>query len=266
MKTIKDLVEEITCHRLYDHPMWTHWSEARQPADVTGAMFHQIQKFCASTRPGLEFPSSLREFKMSHQAELIEEIVASEAGHGADLATMAGNIVNRSTEGQEVFSDVHDQESVESGLKHYSDDLLGSLPGYRKDDGLTVQARNAIAVFDRRGATDRETTLRNLGTALALEINSNQSIIPGEKLALVDSGHYGVNMEDTEMHYLLDHWGELGAEQQHEANVVAAVDEVLDEETLPHIERGMNDFLESLSALWDLLDSALLGSGESSSA
>jgi hypothetical protein len=261
MNNSTDLIYEITRHRLYDHPMWRNWSKEKLTPEVTGAMFHQIQKFCASTRPGLNFPSALRAYGMETQAGLLEEIAASEQGHGADLATMAGGIVNRCATSQ-VFSDVHDTEMVEQGLKRYSDALLGNLPHYRESDGLTLQARNAIAVFERRAATDRETTLRNLGTSLALEINSNQSIIPGEKAALIDSGHYGVSLEDAEMYYIRDHWGCTGAEQQHEANVIAAVESVLDTETLPFIEEGMNDFLESLSALWDLLDAALLASGE----
>ncbi|MFY9806023.1 MAG: hypothetical protein WCC47_09140 [Pseudonocardiaceae bacterium] len=190
----------------------------------------------------------------------MEEIVDSEVGHGTELAAMAGHIVNRSGEAV-VFKDVFDKEGVEAGLKSSSDRLLAGLPGYDLVTGHTAQAEAAIAVFRRRGVSDPQSTVRNLGTALALEIISNQSLIPGEKRALVDTGSYGVALEDPEMHYLAEHWGECGAEQVHEQNVIKAVDSILDTATTPQIEAGVQDFLNSLTSLWDLLDSALLASG-----
>jgi hypothetical protein len=123
------------------------------------------------------------------------------------------------------------------------------------------QTRRAIEVFERRKRTDRDTTIRNLGTALALEMISNGQLIPGEKHCLIDSGLYGAHMTDPEMHYLLEHYGEIGAEQQHEKNAVTAVAAVLDDETEPLIMEGVNDFLDALVSLWDLLDAALLASG-----
>jgi len=261
MTTVENLVDQVKSHRLYDHPMYDHWAQAVPPPDVTGAVFHQIQKFCASTRPGLAFPEGLRSLGWLEQSRLIEEIVVSESGHGSDLATMAGYIVNRSAPGT-VFADVEHQGTVEAGIKEFSDHLLGTLPGYVRPTGLTAQASAAIGVFLRRGDPDPETTVKNLGTALALEIISNRSLIPGEKHALVDSGNYGVTLEDPEMHYLADHWGEAGAEQQHEQNVLEAVGSVLDPSTSPLIEQGVADFLETLSALWDVIDAALLRSGQ----
>src|SRR4051812_6348793 len=135
------------------------------------------------------------------------------------------------------------------------------LPGYAPVTGLMRQTRKAIQVFDRRKRADRESTVRNLGSALALEMISNGQLIPGEKHALVDSGLYGATLDDPEMHYLLEHYGEIGAEQQHEKNAVTAVAAVLNDETRPLIMEGVDDFLDSLVSLWDLLDSALLASG-----
>lgn len=260
MSTVEELVADIRRHRCYTHPVFRDWAANRPSADVVGALFHQIQKFCAATRPGGKFVEALAQFDMLRESQLLQEIVESEADHGPELATMAGFIVNRAA-GEQLYRDINNQAAVEAGLKEMSDRFLGGLPGYRHDDGLTVQARRAIAVFDRRQRTDRDTTYRNLGTALALEMISNNHLIPGEKECLVDSGTYGADIHQAEMHYLLEHWGEAGAEQQHEKNAVAAVGAVFDETTEPLIREGAMDFLDSLASLWDLLDSALLQSG-----
>ncbi|WP_233201321.1 hypothetical protein [Chromobacterium alticapitis] len=185
------------------------------------------------------------------------EIADSEQGHGPDLARMAGHIVNLGA-GSVVFDDLEGQSAVEAGLKRYSDQLLGGLPGYDRASGLTRQAREAIAIFRQRDRTDPESTLRNLGIAFALELISNRSLIPGEKRALIDSGHYGLGLDDPEMHYLFDHWGECGAEQQHEQNVRLAIAGALNVETRPLIEAGIDAFLDALAALWDVIDSRVL--------
>lgn len=258
--TTKRLVEMIRQHRVYRHPIFEHWAQQAPPADVLGAMFHQIQCFCASTRPGGAFPVGLRVAGLARQAELIEEIVTSESGHGRDLAVMAGHVINRAA-GTPVFADLQDQATVEAGLKAASDRVLGGLPGYDARSGLTVQARRAIAVFDRRRHTDRESVLRSLGTALALELISNRQLIPGEKLALVDSRQYDVSLDEPEMHYLAEHWGECGAEQQHEQNVLDAIESAVTAETERLIEQGVADFCDALARLYDVIDTSLLQSG-----
>lgn len=259
-KKIEEVVEHIRSHRCYTHPIFKDWAVINPAPEVVGALFHQIQSFCASTRPGCNFPTALESLGLQGESKLLQEIVDSEEDHGPELATMAGFIVNRAAK-REICPDLYDQDAVEGKLKEYSDQILGSLPGYDLKTGLTIQARNAIAVFDRRKLTDQESTFRNLGTALALEMISNCQLIPGEKHCFVDSSLYQATMEDPEMHYLLEHWGEIGAEQQHEKNATAAVGSVLNEQTEPLIMQGANDFLNSLAALWDLLNSALLQSG-----
>ncbi|QDU65462.1 hypothetical protein [Engelhardtia mirabilis] len=260
MRSIDDLLALVRSHRCFQHPVFEHWAQVAPQPEVIGALFHQIQKFCASTRPGGEFPAALEQLGLDSESRLMHEIVESEEDHGPELATMAGYIVNRAA-GASTCPDLSDQQAVEAVLKNYSDKLLGSLPGYDPESGLTAQARRAIEVFERRFDPSRETTFKNLGTALALEIISNRHLIPGEKHCLIDSGLYGASLEDTDMHYLLEHWGEAGAEQQHERNAVEAVASVIDEETEPLVVQGMYDFLDSLTALWDVLDSALLQSG-----
>jgi hypothetical protein len=258
--TIDDLVARIRGHRCYSHPIFEHWAEVRPESTVVGALFHQIRNFCDATRPGGKFPEALAEHKLSKESALLQEIIESEENHAPELATMAGYIVNRAA-GHTVFSDLYDQELVEQGLKEFSDKLLENLPGYDPKTGLLAQTRRARAVFDGRQQVDRESTLRNLGTALALEMISNRHLIPGEKAALVDAGHYDAALEDAEMHYLLEHWGEIGAEQQHEKNAVAAVDSVLTAQNEALVLEGVDLFLDSLVDLWDVLDAALLASG-----
>lgn len=259
--TIDDLVAQIRAHRCYSHPVFQHWAKVSPDTPTVGALFHQIRNFCDATRPGHNFPAALKQHKLSAESKLLQEIVESEENHGPELATMAGYIVNR-TAGKAVFVDLYNQQAVEAGLKGYSDRLLGTLPGYDPATGLLAQTRRARAVFDGRQQTDRDSTIRNLGVALALEMISNRQLIPGEKTCLVDAGHYGATLDDPEMHYLLEHWGEIGAEQQHEKNAIAAVGSVLNDQTQDLIRRGAMDFLDGLCALWDALDSALLTSGE----
>lgn len=259
--TIDDLVAQIRGHRCYSHPIFNHWAKVTPDTETVGALFHQIRSFCDSTRPGHNFPEALKSHQLSAESALLQEIVESEENHGPELATMAGYIVNR-VAGREVFTDLYDQHAVEAGLKQFSDRLLGTLPGYEPTTGLLAQTRRARAVFDGRQATDRDNTIRNLGIALALEMISNRQLIPGEKACLVDAGHYGASLDDPEMHYLLEHWGEIGAEQQHEKNAITAVGSVLNEHTEQLIRDGAMAFLDALCALWDTLDTALLTSGE----
>src|SRR5262245_30198477 len=159
MRTIDELVGHVRAHRCSTHPIFLHWSVVRPGPEAVGALFHQIQKFCASTRPGRNFPEALKRHGMGSGGDLLQEIVESEANHGPELATMAGYILNRAA-GRTVCADLHDQEAVEGTLRECSDRLLGALPGYDRDSGLTVQARKAIAVFARRDRTDRESTLQ----------------------------------------------------------------------------------------------------------
>lgn len=261
--TIDDLVAQIRGHRCYTHPVFHHWAKVEPEVETVGALFHQIRNFCDATRPGHNFPEALKSHQLSKESMLLQEIVESEENHGPELATMAGYIVNK-VAGREVFSNLYDQHAVEAGLKQFSDRLLSTLPGYDPTTGLLAQTRRARAVFARRHATDRDNTIRNLGTTLALEMISNRQLIPGEKACLVDAGHYGASLDDPEMHYLLEHWGEIGAEQQHEKNAIAAVGSVLNDATEPLIVEGATAFLDALATLWDAFDAGLLVSGEAS--
>jgi hypothetical protein len=258
---VEDIVSHVRGHRCYAHPIFDHWAKTNPAPEVIGALFHHIRCFCDSTRPGLNFPQGLKDRGLDKGCELLQEIVKSEEDHGPQLAAMAGHIINLAAK-RETFPNVYDQVAVESGLKACSDKILGSLPGYDHQTGLMPQTKSAIAVFHRRRRTDEESIYCNLGTTLALEIISNRHLIPQEKHCLVDSCLYGASLDQPEMHYLLEHYGETGAEAHHEQNAIDAIASVIDESHKPLVHAGADAFLNNLVSLWDLLDSALLGSGQ----
>lgn len=257
---ITELVDEIKSHRCYSHPIFEHWAQMQPPKEVIGALFHHVRSFCDATRPGWNLPEGLREVGLSEESSLLQEIVESEEDHGPELATMAGHILNR-VGGEVACADLKDQHAIESLLKRCSDQIMGALPGYDRTTGLMPQTRRARAVFDRRKLTDRASIYQNLGTTLALEIISNRHLIPGEKKCLVDAKLYGASLDEPEMHYLKEHFGESGAEALHEQNAIDAVASVLSSSNENLVRAGAREFLDSLTALWDLLDSALLGAG-----
>lgn len=259
-KNVDDVIEYVRNHRCFQHPIFENWAAVNPAPEVVSALFHQIQSFCAATRLGWNLPQALTSHGLIGQSLLLEEIIERESSCGPELAMMAGHIVNRRA-GKTVCPVLEDQEAVERQLRRDSDRILGALPGYDPGTGLMRQTRKAIEVLERRKQVDRDTTMCNLGTVLALEMISNGQLIPGAKHCLVDSGLYGVRMDDPEMHYLLEHHGEIGTEQQHEKNAVAAVAAVLGDQTEALIMEGVDDLLDSLVSLWDLLDAALLASG-----
>lgn len=258
---INNLVSEISSHRCCTHPAFQNWAKNRPSPESVGALFHQIASFCDATRPGHNLPEGLASLGLAKERQLLDAIVESETNHGPELATMAGHILNRAY-GRTVCPDLGDEQAVEAVLKRLSDQLLGALPGYDAKTGLMPQTRRARAVFELRKQTDRESVLRSLGATLALEMVSNRQLIPGEKHALVDSGLYGASLDEGPMHYLNEHFGETGAESMHEQHAIDAIASVLTSGNAALVKRGADEFLDALVALWDLLDSALLQSGE----
>jgi len=216
-KNRASLITLIEESRLFKHPFFSDWASTQCSPEVFGALFHQIQCFCASTRPGLHFPQNLRIYGYEREAALIEEIVEGEEGHGRQLATMAAYLVNRAANRQ-LFTELEDQEGIEAGLKIYSDELLGHLPAYDRHTGLTREARDIIDIFRLRAKRDYQSTIYSLGVSFALEITSNRHIIPGEYRALVESRWYNVSLEDKPMEYLRSHLGDSGAEAMHGTN------------------------------------------------
>ena len=258
--SLATVVAHIEAHRCYTHPFFDNWAGRELPPVVLGALFHQIRHFCDATRPGGNFPEGLRRLGLRDGAALIEEIVASEANHGRDLAVMAGYILNCAA-GREVCRRVDDQVAVERTLKDLSDQVFGPWPGYDPATGLLPQTRAAKAVFERRELTDEGSTYRNLGTTLALELLANRLIIPGEVRCLVGSKRYGVSLADREMHYLAEHYGEAGAEAEHEQKALAALAPVVTPAAEALVTAGADELLGALAELLDQLDRVVLQSG-----
>jgi hypothetical protein len=258
--TVENLVSYIKSHPCYTHPIFENWARVQPEKKVVGALFHQIRSFCDSTRPVHNLPEGLIRNGLGKESSLVMGIAESEENHGPELATMAGYIINKMSDTPD-FPDLYDQSTIEASLKENSDEILGNLPGYDKKTGLLVQNKIARNVFEDRKRTDKDTVLKNLGVTLALEIISNRQLIPGEKLCLVDSKIYGVSLDDEEMHYLAEHWGEAGAEAAHEDAAKGAISAVLSPENEKLVYEGARNFLDSLLSLWDVLNSTLLGSG-----
>src|SRR2546423_14609856 len=128
-RTVTEVVDYVHAHRCFNHPIFNIWASADPDPEVIGALFHQIQKFCASTRPGLGFPGALTAHGLGAQSHLIMDIVESESGHGKDLATMAGFILNRRA-GQPIWADLGDQVAGGPRLQAVSLKVLGNLTGY----------------------------------------------------------------------------------------------------------------------------------------
>lgn len=255
---LETLVDRIKTHRCYRHPIFQNWARVNPGTEAIGALFHHIRSFCDATRPGWSLPQGLKQIGLSAESHLLQEIVDSEEDHGPELAMMAGHIINRSAPGKVIFDDLTDQTHIESMLKRCSDKLLGQLPGYDFVTGLMPQTKKAINTFEARKSTSAQDVYKSLGTALALEIISNRQLIPGEKVCLIDSGLYRASLDEPPMHYLLEHYGETGAECQHEQNAIEAVGSVLNNGNAAVIAQGADDFLNNLEALWDMLDACLL--------
>lgn len=256
---VNELVSYIKNHRCFNHPIFQNWVLTNPDKEIVGALFHQIRSFCDATRIVHDLPNTLTDNGFSKESALVESIAESEEGHGPDLAMMAGYIINKMGD-EKIFFDLHDQETIEARLKTFSDALLGNLPGYDKKTGLLIQNKIAKNVFEERKKNDPESLYKNLGITIALEIISNGQLIPGEKHCLVDSNLYDITIDDKEMHYLKEHHGEGGAEAIHEQAAIEAISTVLAPKTRDLIFEGARKFLDSLCALWDTLDSTLLGS------
>lgn len=252
-----ELVRCVRNHNCYSHPLFYHWVDVRPSPQVIAAFFFQLKSFCAATRYGWSFPKALRSFDFSFESELLQGIVDSEVGHGLDLAKMVGFVINRAAKST-LFEELDNQQLVEAKLKCYSDALLGHLDEYDVDSGLAVETREAVSIFERRKLTDYNSTLISLGSALALELVSNNHIIPGIKHCLIDSNLYDVNMEAPEMFYIKEHWGELGAEHQHESMMLEAINSACSGNNFHYLMKGANDLLNSLLRFWRFLDKVLL--------
>jgi hypothetical protein len=256
-RRLNDLVDLVRSHRCYHHPMFEHWLQAKPGWEVIGAFYHHMQATCSSSRPGWAFDEGLERLGMAEQTRALRKIVASEENHGPHLATMAGFLMNREA-GWTLCADLYDQDAVEATMRACSRRFFGTLPGYDGVAGHLPQDRRVASVYARRKQTDRDSTLRNIGTLLATEMIASGHVFPGELRCLFESGFYGVKKDDPEMVYLFEHAGSEGAEAWHAEEAIEATRGVLTEETEALIREGAQEILDALTAMWDVLDAALL--------
>jgi hypothetical protein len=253
----QDLVNHIRNHRCYNHPLFHHWAAVNPSAEGVGTLFHHIQRLCACTRPALNFEHGLSQLKLDEESAILASIVKSEADHGPQLATMAAHIVNQRA-GKPLFVDLTDQDTIEAKLAEYSRRKFSALPGYHPATASLPEDRRVWEVFGRRAKDDEESTYRNIGSLLAIELLANGHIIPGEVHCLVKADLYHSDIEDRDMEYLKEHAGEAGAENWHEREAIRAVQSVLNSSNEQLVFEGVDDCLDAIAALWDALDQGLL--------
>jgi hypothetical protein len=256
-KHIDRLVNHIRAHRCYSHPIFKHWAEVRPKPEVIGAFFHHMEGLCTASRYSWDFEEGLAKLDMFEGKKILQDIVASEEDHGPHLATMAGFLMNRAA-GRTICPDLLDQQGVENKLKECSQKFFSSLPGYDQHSGRTRQDRRISKVFERRTLTDSESTYRNIGTLLAVEMIAAGHVFPGEMHCLFETGLYGVTRANPEMQYLFEHAGSEGAENWHAQTAIQAAGAALNESTETLIREGADECLDAIADLWDLLDSTLL--------
>lgn len=256
--SLATVVAHIEAHRCSLHTFFDDWAARELSPVELGALFHHLRHFCDATRPGAQFPKGLRLLGLPRAAQLMKEIETSEKGHGNDLAVMIGYIINRAA-GRPLCPAPKNRKAVEGAIKEMSDEVFGSRPNYDRATGLLPEVATAKAVFVRRKLTDADSTYRNLGTALALEMLANRLIIPGEVKCLIKSKRYGAKLKDPEMKYLREHAGAEGAEAAHEKNAKKAIAPLVADPALEVlVTAGATALLDALAAMLDALDAFLL--------
>ena len=164
----------------------------------------QTGAVCEASRPGLSLGASLRQLGFVSQADQVELIFCSEAGHEYGYDDMTKSFLVGSSEVSRSYKDF---------------------------DWLRTPAVERVrAVFARRAEVSREAVLYSLGVILVVEIFAHRRFIPAMVAA---SRQYGLVPE--EIPYLAEHAGEGGAEFQHELTIIALLGSF---EGLPEFSEG----------------------------
>ncbi len=222
----------LNTHPVFEHPIYKQIAYQKLDQESMKSFWRHMGKYCALTRPGHNFIPSLRTAGLTQTADNMESIIASEAGHGKELETMAQYLIGKTITCSQL-------------KKVFKLDTIPSLQEMEQ-------------IFAVRKSLDPKNIPYNLGVTLALEILANQNIIPGEVEAFVDCGHYQVSLTDPETHYLAEHAGEAGAEAHHEKLITEAITQLKDAEHIiqGQLTTGINDmccvtyrFYEELSPL-----------------
>lgn len=183
-------LDTVFNHGIYDYM-------AQQPLNSAQMQlwWDGMSNYCKPTRNAGRW---LRALPARHKEtkDALWKVFESESGHEKTLAIMAQYLIERC---------------------EVRVDLAAKISQQKRQIDPTLQAfKNLLAKRESKKTVD---TPHNIGTMLGIERLANQNIIPGEVKAFIDSNHYGVKLSDPEMHYLVEHYGELGAEAWHQATL-----------------------------------------------
>ena len=183
-------LDTVFNHEIYDYMAQHPLNSAQMQLWWDG-----MGNYCKPTRNAGQW---LRALPATHQEtkKALMKVFESESGHKKTLTIMARHLIERC---------------------EVRVDLAARISQQKRQIHPTLQAfKNLLAKRESKKTVD---TPHNLGTMLGIERLANQNIIPGEVKAFIDSNHYGVKLSDPEMHYLEEHYGELGAESWHQATL-----------------------------------------------
>lgn len=200
--------DRIEGHGVLAHQLFQRMANKRLGAAQLAAFLHQMGFFCTASRPCHDLPGALRAAGYAHEAGHVQAIADSEAEHREKFAVMAVYLVNKAA-GSAIIPERGELASMEDALRGQAAKLV-CKPG-----ALLPETLEASAVFDVRREHGDAAVARAVGVGLAIEVLAHRSIVPGEVLAFVESGFYGVTLDDPSLGYLKEHAGEEGAEAWH---------------------------------------------------
>jgi hypothetical protein len=212
-------------HPVFDHPIYKTIAKTPLYRDQMMLYWQGMGSYCAPTREGHALPQTLAKADMVAASQLVASIFASEAGHDIELAITAKYLAERCRNREQIT----------------------------RTDITSLKLLRTI--FDQRRSTNPRTIPHNLGILLGIEKLANRNIIPGEVAAFITSGHYDCTLKTPEMRYLADHYGELGAEEDHEQKIVAVVSQLPEESAA--ISAGETTIYEATQAYYDEMQDKL---------
>ncbi len=180
-------------HSVFSHEIYDYMFANALNDKQMRLWWHGMGNYCKPTRAAGQWLSAMHD---KPRAEELKSVFASEQGHEETLTIMAKYLIARC---------------------EVRNDLAAQLLQQKRR--ITRPLRTVIQLLAKRKSTNPADTSYNIGTMLGIERLANQSIIPGEVKAFVDSRHYHALLSDTEMHYLDEHYGDLGAESWHQATL-----------------------------------------------
>lgn len=234
---ITELLTTIEGHRALRHTVFTTLAARKYPPDVLTRYLVNMATFCAASRWHGRMVDILDRDGCTAERDAVAKILASEDGHEEQLQTMGNALLGG--------------EFTEQ-LNHIDEEDLY--------DRITDGMNDVIGTLTHRDADNLNDVLTALGGMLVVEIAANRQIIPGQVVAFIDSGFYGLTLDDVP--YLNEHSGEHGVEHGHEAAMIALVGGILQKTGECHpqgdyVLHGAVEMLDSLAHFYDDLEAIL---------